>query len=110
MQTFPAPASLAPKQRTHGRRFGHRPHAPTRDVAAADLLRALGVLQELADGKPIPTQDRDILALEAGLNVMDLWWHIAAGVRAGDIAVDDEHALTLTPQGMAWWHQEYADW
>ncbi len=111
MQTKLASAiPLIPQPRTSPRQFRHRLPLSTRDVAAADLLRALGVLQELRDGTPLPAEDLDTLAREAGIDVKELWWHIAAGVRAGTIAVDEEHALGLTPQGRAWWRAQYIDW
>jgi hypothetical protein len=79
-------------------------------VPAVELLRAIGALQELGDGRPITAGDRETLALESGVDIDELWRLIAAGVRAGDIAVDDAQALSLTTQGRAWWRTQYADW
>jgi hypothetical protein len=41
--------------------------------------------------------------------VFAIWPQIEQDVTAGDIAVDDVDATSLTTRGQAWWRKQYAD-
>jgi hypothetical protein len=79
------------------------------DPPSVELLRAIGVLQELNDGEPIPAEELDTITAESGIQTFDLWPLIEAGVTAGYIDVDEDEAITLTAKGWAWWKRRYAD-
>jgi hypothetical protein len=74
------------------------PVPPQADSPSVELLRAIGALQELNDGEPLPAEELDTLALESGISVFAIWPQIEHGVTAGYIDVgEDNDVRRFTP-------------
>jgi hypothetical protein len=79
------------------------------DPPSVEPLRAIGILMELGDGEPIPTEELATLTEESGIALAELSPLIDAGFTASYIGVDEDDAIALTAQGWRWWRMRYAD-